>query len=146
MKFVHYSDKKFRLNKKKKYEQSLDHKPFGFWLSSENVDTSWELWCKREGFNLKGLRVKKYYKVDMIKLLQIHNEDEMYKFVNEYGTSLYGTSLKSCVIDWKKVSSKYCGIYIPYNYKLRFEYSFYYGWDVDSVCIWDLSVLNKKGR
>lgn len=147
MSFVHYSDKTFRINKKRKYQQTVDHKPSGFWLSSQGCLSSWDSWCKRECFNLRGLKVKKHYTVEMNNVLQILNEKQMHDFVKEYGVSPYGSSIKYYLIDWAKVSEKYSGIYIPYNYKLRFEYSFYYAWDVDSVCIWDLSILkNKKGR
>jgi hypothetical protein len=143
MKFVHFCDNKFRLNKKKKYMQACDYKPFGFWLSTEGCDYSWDNWCRREEFNLKGLKFKKTYKVDMNKLLQVITESDMDKFVQKFGVK--SDLIKSnhfINIDWVRVADQYGGIYIPYNYKNRFKYSFYYGWDVDSVCVWDLYLLN----
>ena len=54
-------------------------------------------------------------------------------------------------IDWKKVASKYDGIEInPYQFEARYQYLWYYGWDVASGCIWNLksvklNLLTDKG-
>ena len=45
-------------------------------------------------------------------------------------------------IDWERVKEQYSGIIItPYCFDLRLDFIWYYGWDCESACIWDTSIL-----
>jgi hypothetical protein len=48
----------------------------------------------------------------------------------------------STFIDWNKVSKSYKGIQINYySNKHRLDMLWYYGWDCESGCIWDISCI-----
>jgi hypothetical protein len=48
-------------------------------------------------------------------------------------------------IDWKDVSNEYDGIEInPYQNEARYQYTWYYPWDVASGCVWHLKNLKIK--
>ena len=46
---------------------------------------------------------------------------------------------------WYCHGDKYDGIEInPYQFEARYQYTWYYGWDIASGCIWNLSGVKLK--
>ena len=76
-------------------------------------------------------------------VLQIKTNDEMLQFNSEYKADVYMKDAGEA-IDWKKVASKYGGIEInPYQYDDAMLL-WYYGWDIASGCVWNLSGVKLK--
>ena len=109
-------------------------KPRGLWYG---IGPSWIDWVRSE---MPDWEVDNVFKIDIdeSKMLLIRNIEELAAFDKEYGDD--GGRWKN--INWHNVASKYGGIEIaPYLYEGRYEYMWYYGWDVASGCIWDDGVI-----
>jgi hypothetical protein len=45
-------------------------------------------------------------------------------------------------IDWARIQEQYGGLIIaPYQWSVRLDFLWYYGWDCASACLWDLTVI-----
>ena len=159
----HYSPEPFAFDPTRTYDQRRDAhcygKPRGLWLS---VDEGWKEWCQDESFNLDGLVHSTEFDVrDDARILRIQtlldldifHRDHAHRAVASPADAItvwdratrsekaYGHS-----IDWAFVAERYDGILIaPYIWQRRLEYSWYYGWDCASACIWNPGVLTPKG-
>jgi len=122
----------------RKYSQEIDMKPRGFWYG---FGTEWIDWCKSEMPHWVG---KYFYSVDIgsSNILKIKSALELITFTKQYEISKYPDLPffdRHTFIDWPSVANKYDGIEIaPYQYSVRYDYMWYYGWDVASGCIWNL--------
>ena len=65
-----------------------------------------------------------------------------YEFWKEWGGPS-GNKWRDRCINWRAVAGDYAGLIItPYQWSRRLEpYSWYYGWDCASGCIWDPSAI-----
>lgn len=111
-------------------------KPIGLWYS---IGTEWVDWVRSdmpswEGENLYLL------KINPKNMLLLDTEEKVRDFNITYGVaSNYPSQFD---INWAEVAKKYSGIEInPYQYGLRYEYLWYYGWDVASGCLWNNNAL-----
>lgn len=143
----HFSDKYFILDKNWKYYDRPDgeignFKPIGLWLSHEVDDMGWKSWCLIEQFQLEKLTYRRDFTiVKPEKILHLDSDASIFDFDNEYKMQLY-RSINT--IDWKRVKSEFGGIVIsPYQWACRNAYTWYYGFDVASACIWDLSTIEE---
>jgi hypothetical protein len=143
---IHSTDRKaIRIPYSTSYKQGLDYKPKGLWYG---IDWEWHKWCNSEGFDGVG-KNNFSLELDMEKILVIDSPDSLRNFTVRFGAfpqwmmqngSFRGS--KDKFIDWEKVAKRYSGIEItPYLYKCRFEFMFYYGWDVASGCVWNLNAI-----
>lgn len=125
-------------------------KPIGLWYG---IDHAWRDWCKSE---MPNWIFKNNFKVilDLSNILFIKNYLELQEFSSTF-TILAQGLLGYKIIDWLAISKKYYGIEInPYLWKGRSEYTWYYGWDVASGCVWNKKAikkiikikLNRRGR
>lgn len=140
----HYSSEPFAFDPTRTYDQREEAhcygKPRGLWLS---VDEGWKEWCQDESFNLDGLVHSTEFDVrDDARILRIQTLLDLDIFHRDHAhREAYGDS-----IDWAFVAERYDGILIaPYIWQRRLEYSWYYGWDCASACIWNPGVLTPKG-
>jgi hypothetical protein len=137
----HFSSQIPKIDFGKKYPlpDELDFKPKGLWLSDESA-YGWKKWCKKEDFHLENLKYETQFKItDFEKVLWLKNDEEIENFHKKYSCLIFNTLQ---AINWEKVQSEYSGLLIsPYSWKFRLEFSWYYGWDCASACIWDLSAL-----
>ena len=123
------------------YKQENRHKPKGLWVSDES-DYGWKEWCNENEFG--EARLKTCYKVDIIvnsNLLVISNVQELKDFTSEYAIKLYEFLF---AINWEQVAKDYGGVIItPHQgtLGLGINYTWYYGWDCASGCIWDLNLI-----
>lgn len=124
-----------------KYE-CLYLKPYGLWLS---VDDSWEKWCISESFRIDSLKYKHDVKLSKnANILKISSTEEVDDFNYEYSfNSGEYLSLNRMLINWDRVYEDYDGIIIsPYNYgMIRYIYMWYYAWDCESGCIWNIDII-----
>ena len=127
----------------------------GLWLSDE-TDTersryTWSQWCVVENYCVEKLAYKTDMKVDMTKILVVDGTDmeDMKKFHENYYAK-YGFPHY-----WIQLQKEgYKGLAIaPYD-RWKFigtpEYtmmaSWYYGWDVPSIIIWNFSCIQEIGE
>jgi len=120
-------------------------KPNGLWYS---IDGEWEDWC-RDNMNHW---IKKYnieLTIDESKILILKTIHQVDRFREEFeSVSDYSDLIKE--VDWEKVKQWYPGIEIQNYHKIKewgfnpmFDCMWFYGWDVSSGCIWDLSIVKK---
>lgn len=140
---IHMSKKPFELEKRN-FIQNKRMKPSGFWYG---FGGAWIDWVRSEMPDWEG---KYIYNVDIgnTNVLQINTHMELMKFTREYqaNSNEFGYIREDGEsIDWKKVASKYDGIEInPYQFEARYQYMWYYGWDIASGCIWNLNNVKLK--
>lgn len=114
---------------KRSYVQVACMKPKGFWYG---IEQAWHEWVQSEMPHWMG---EFNYEVNLgkSKILFIDSCAGLDGFSRKYGRGEYH-------VDWKLVSEKYDGIEIdPYQWSRRHEHMWYYGWDVASGCLWNLS-------
>jgi hypothetical protein len=115
-------------------------KPRGLWVS---VDDAWEEWCRENEFNVPSLAVKQRVVLKDFegKLLLLSTPPEILEFQERYGLP-HPRIPEHYGIDWARVALNYGGIIIaPYQWSLRLDLMWYYGWDCASGCIWDTSII-----
>lgn len=159
-KLYHYHNEYIKeLDRTRKYDNSFPpafaDKPAGLWMSC-NGEEGWESWCREQDFDVHGLRYK--YSVTLnenANIVQITSLKKLHEFTlkyhlknKRYQSEVYpyfkeaGACLTYRCIDWKKVSEDYQGIYLEtYGCNYWLKYSWIYGWDCISACIWDLSSI-----
>ena len=142
MKLVHYSQ--HPVTSLKPVVQVDQHsrfgKPNGFWVSVETED-GWHSWCTSEGFNLERITCVHDVELDVTDVLQISRAEELDDFTHKFSAPL---SERFAEINWQSVTAHYKGILIvPYIWerRLHHDYSWYYGWDCASGCIWDVGAI-----
>lgn len=128
-----------KIDKFKKTEQIIDHKPKGLWYG---INDSWINWCKSE---MPGWLCPYIYEIVLNKryIKVITTVEQLEEFETEYcefPKPIIGLTPLSNPhnIDYKRLSAAYAGIEIaPYLYQKRLSSMHYYGWDCASGCIWN---------
>ena len=127
--------------------QEISFKPKGLWYG---IGDSWIKWVRSE---MPDWEVDNVFKIDIneSKILKVTNYKELVEFENKYAatrekddnrsySAMMSTRYKG--IDWGAVAKDFAGIEIaPYIYEARYEHMWYYGWDVESGCIWGDGVI-----
>lgn len=132
MPYYHWSENEFSL-RQMSYLQKKEYKPNGLWF---DVDASWLEFCQEE-WSTNLPRVKFAYEVEFpeAEILHIQGELELERFTREYSTKFLKVGKRFYPINWPEVAKDYKGILIsPYVWAA-------YGWDIESGCIWDTSIL-----
>lgn len=128
------------LDLSKRYKQPIHFKPKGLWYA---IGGSWKRWSKREGYD--GTTDNRFLiDIDESRILRMSNLKQLISFTKKYAASIPEIGESASMIDWDKVSKDYAGIEInPYVHaaRLNMKTMWYYGWDVASGCIWDLSII-----
>jgi hypothetical protein len=147
----------FEFDQKQPYVQDIAHKPCGFWVSVKGPD-DWKSWCESENFGVGS--VQHSYAVDLVEshtVLVIDTARDLVEFTDEYATAwrwdrpLHKGSIlehrQFWPIDWPRVALTYGGIIVaPYQWGLRMDLHWYYGWDCASGCVWDLYQIKSVDR
>ena len=124
-------------------------KPKGFWITDDTED-SWQAWCLSERFNLESLTHKHEVDLEEDRILILRSAYDVEMFASQYafehwwGPEGQPRKYRNRCIDWPEVASCYAGIIItPYQWSLRMAngFSWYYGWDCASGCIWDATAI-----
>ena len=137
---MHYRELPVTFDRTRTYKQEGPYsygKPVGFWVSVQGED-DWPSWCRGEEYCLDDLLVPHEVTLaDGANILRLETTDEMREFTNQF---IAGGRHPG--IDWRRVSELYDGILIPtYQWSLRCELDWYYGWDCASGCIWNLHAI-----
>lgn len=145
----HYADTEITLDRDRTYTQPSPRtysKPRGFWVSVKGED-DWPSWCRNEGFAPHRLSVRHSVVLSSTEnILQLTSIEALDAFTRTYGLAerkSYGShSWTDMAIDWSCVAGEYDGVLIaPYQWGRRMGLDWYYGWDVASGCIWNLSAI-----
>jgi hypothetical protein len=76
------------------------------------------------------------------KVLHLKTPVEILEFQETYCVA--HPIMRSPGIDWGRVAEQYHGIVIaPYQWSLRLDLMWYYGWDCASGCIWDTWIVER---
>lgn len=125
----------------------IGYKPIGLWYG---FGTSWIDFIRREMPERETEHVFKieveYNSTDM---LTIDNDNTFLWFSKRYKDPENEDRFGNNKINWPEVTKKYKGIEFPkyFNkYRNDPEHSWYYPWDVESGCIWDLSAVKKVDK
>jgi len=120
------------------YVQSNKMKPVGLWYS---INYEWLEWCR---YNFRIHKEIIEIEIDLSNVLVIDSIFKLNSLTEEFGYFIV-EGVK--YIDWEKLSKRYSGIeFVNYD-EIRNQLSvldlptWYYGLDVSSGCIWDLSVI-----
>jgi hypothetical protein len=132
-----------KIDTSKTYQQTDNwSKPSGLWYQ---INSSWIRYCnkenkERETYNYKKFRdIGKYNimlnNIDMSNMIILDTKDKVFEFTNKYEipNNYY-------VINWIDVAKDYTGIEIP-NYQNVKWFKWMSSWDINSGCIWDLSII-----
>lgn len=154
------STEEIKLDRNRKYRQFVFFKPFGLWVG---ICNSWyDFWYGEKMGKIKGkfiyevslfpdsyTRQKRYRKGKYPKkILIIETLDDIEYINREYGRHEEDTdpAIKNHLVDWQKFSERYGGIEIR-NYindiEVKMNNAWYSTVDVDSLCIWDLSIVKE---
>jgi hypothetical protein len=127
------------------HERNRYFKPAGLWYG---LDDDWFEWCSGENFDGIG-KFTFDLVINLGRIIVIETPVELILFYHKYKHELYPGYF---AIDWDKVKSDYSGIEIRNYYAMRWDVlpmegsTWFYGWDVNSGCIWDLSVIESVNR
>ena len=141
MKYIHYGDDKFDINKfNKVLNRPESTKPFGgFWGSRKNAVFGWKEWCTEIDLKSKDLTKKlqfsllenaKILVIDNIKCLDNLPQNEDNHIVNKLFVTL----------DFEKLSKQYDAIEVLISEDERL-YELLYGWDCDSILVMNPNVI-----
>jgi hypothetical protein len=153
-------------------QQTLTLKPEGFWYTTGDKWINWckhnhPNWVGNYIYsvyieNVNLLRIKthseliefteKYRLPNKSAKFSLFSSDEdkwknkiLMRFINEIDQIDYIETIDNTLIDWKKIETLYDGIEIsPYQDKARYQYMWYYGWDIESGCIWNTKDVKFK--
>lgn len=153
MAWLKYAAEPIVLDRLRTYRQrealSAYTKPCGFWITDDSEDC-WRSWCTGERWGLERLTHKHEIDLDEDRILVLNSEWEVTAFARQYnvdnwwGPAGEPRKWRDRCIDWPRLAGDYAGIIItPYIWALRLadDYSWYYGWDCASGCIWDASAI-----
>lgn len=149
--YSHFSAKPVTLRRERVYTQKTHPKPRGLWLSVDGRQ-SWDEWCQSEDWGIDWLAHR--HSVSLKKnnrVLFLRTPEAIREFTDQYW---HDDPLRRTYahhrweIDWPRVAQESSGIVIaPYQWSCRLEseFSWYYGWDCASGCIWDLNDIEEFG-
>jgi len=142
---VNTNSKEISLHQKYAPEK-VSFKPSGLWYA---LNLEWVEWCESEMPHwVKQYNIK--IEIDESKMLIIKNWNQLMDFIKLYATPLSERYLAQ-QINWRKVIKKHSGIEIVNYHSMKWKnhhvlmnHMWFYGWDVDSGCIWDLSIIKNQ--
>lgn len=149
MRLVHFSRKPLNLLAKGvEYGVHRDRpyfKPHGLWVSDED-EHGWKSWCQSEQWGEETLTHACDVSLkDDANILYIRTASELNEFTEQYKrVDSLDAELDITRIDWPRVMPEYDGIIItPYQWSMRLDLMWYYGWDCASGCIWNIGAIDK---
>lgn len=152
MKLVHHSELPLGELHNKDNLARIHSKPRGLWLSDEDAEWNWHIWCHENDFALDCFKYKAEFTLsEDHNILIVDSDEAMEMFHKKYNdtSSYYGRGVGGIGgyrINWEPVAHDFQGIIItPYlgAFRLHSEIEWYYTWDCASGCIWDVSAIER---
>ena len=124
---IHWSKRSLTIPLKAFTQPLASYKPAGLWYE---VSGDWQRWCASDWPDwFVGLQAYRIVLSRKVHLLRIATVQALDTFHNRF---VIGKEIR-----WRLVALCYDGIEIaPYQWSRRLEYSWYYGWDCASGCLW----------
>tara|TARA_R110000772_G_scaffold146826_1_gene257163 strand:- start:23 stop:568 length:546 start_codon:yes stop_codon:yes gene_type:complete len=128
-----------------------DYKPKGLWYAYKD---EWVEWVRMEMPDWEKPYLHQIV-LDYSNIIILKTYEDIRNFSKEYSVPI--STYKDIIndknknnytyINWEKVANKYKGIeIIPYVWEARYDFMWYYGWDVASGCIWDSTAIKNIKR
>lgn len=158
--FIHYGSTDFdpKLFHPVKNFCEYSNKPLhdtGFWATPIVTENGWRDWCEGNEWRTNGSYLSRFFVFHLrpsAKVLKIENNDDVTKFLNSKYQKRFWNSIGSyardIAPDFEKLSKDFDALYarIFENKDLRSgTYWQLYGWDVDSILIFNPSIIEKIG-
>lgn len=142
--YIHYGSNELTPNFDYAGYEKRNDKPSGLWASPLYSPKSWVEWCTLEDYHTD--RLFKSFKFKLSKdarILKIHNPD---KFINSQLGIWY--TIDEHILDLNAIYRDYDAMEIFYSeHPSLFQNShIFWSWDVDSICIWNLSIIQPLKR
>lgn len=116
-----------------KNSERLVGKPTGLWLSDESGDPSWSQWCEDNDFEFGQFWTD--FEVDLTDVKHLETPFDILSVP---------TKPKTMFVEWEPLLKGYKGLLItPYQWSVRLDVLWYYGWDCASGVFWDVSCLKE---
>lgn len=142
--FIHYGSDRLNPNfDYSGYEKRID-KPTGLWASPVRAPISWVEWCMSEDYHTERLFYRFKFKLSPdTRILKIHNPK---KFMKSHLGFWY--TIDDSRLDLFNIYRDYDAMQIFYSQNpISFRNSpIFWSWDVDSICIWNLSKIRPLSR
>jgi hypothetical protein len=128
---------------------SAHEKPNGCWITDDS-EQCWRAWCESEDWGINTLAYKHEVILDERNICILRTAPDLDAFTREFkAIKIWGPPgsprrYADVCIDWANVANKFDGLIItPYQWQRRLhdDYSWYYGWDCASGCIWKASAI-----
>lgn len=144
--YIHYNsdayDKerlKRALTKERLYQRL--HKPHGLWASPVNTEIGWKEWCEDEDFHID--RLEKNFEFTLspeAKVLTINKLEDAADFllVESMGRYMALYRLNHSLIYSRYDAMEVC---MSSDYMRLHDNNVFYGWDVDSICVWNPDII-----
>lgn len=136
--FIHYGDRpvtKLRPAKQGGRGEVLPYKPEGLWFSHGGTD-GWRKWCEDADFGC-GSVATEVVLCGNAKILRISSAEDLLAFDRAWCSEVAIGKYTMRSPDWVRIAESYDGIIIdPYQWSMRFELRWYYGWDCASGIVW----------
>lgn len=133
--YRHYGTDRIDMNRK--YTTSRGDKPAGLWASPVSCGDPWKEWCEDEDYEIEKLdRHFDFTLKPGARILHVREKEDAAPYIR----SLLGGLIQE--LDHESLKRDFDGmeIHLSDNWSLRDMNIFYY-WDVDSIVIWDLDVI-----
>lgn len=118
----------------------------GLWASRIDSPRSWKQWCEGESFRLSNF--EKYFDFKLkpeARICYIHSSEDAENFLSRfpgegYPTFMNGTYGLPKFPDYRSASKYFDGVEVFISDDPTLYHTLY-GWDVDSIVIWNLDVV-----
>ncbi len=118
----------------------LNNKPPGLWASPKDSKWGWKDWCEQESFRLNTFNKSFTFSLsDDAKILHIHFEDDIYPYLDNVFPDI--DSIYAKKLNLSKLMAEYDGIELHMSENKSLYSGFFYGWDCDSICIWNYDCI-----
>lgn len=143
--YIHYGSDK--LDRSIKIAKSLTSpylfKPNGLWASRTDAEWGWKQWCEAEDWSCSNM--SKHFEfslADYAKILEIHKLSDIAPYILP-DPNVSGLCSTLGTIDFERICSEFDGmeLFISDDY-MNLHGGLFNTWDCDSICIWNLDVIN----
>lgn len=139
--YRHYGENINDIDFDRKYMSVRGDKPDGLWASPVSCGRPWKEWCEKEGYEIEKLdRHFDFTLKPGARILEVRTKEDAAPYIR----SLLGGLIQE--FDHRSLQRDFDGmeVYLSDNWRLKDMNVFYY-WDVDSIVIWNLDVIDVQG-
>lgn len=139
----------YECDEEKRNRLNAVNKPIGLWASPKDSKdfVTWKKFIKENKFKVKSLRKHKDFTLkDDANILMLTSKKEIMRTWRKY--KMISPRMNGLrFLDWKRIEEDYDGVFFLYSDWVEDYMStkfYFYTWDVDSLCIWNLDKIQSK--